>query len=104
MRSRIRAWAARCWSVKVSSLWTRRSAWIQHRACSPRANWPASSLTITVPGSRPCALMAPQRAFGGQARRREAALHAADAEPLEVHSPGRLVGEDALRMAGQAGD
>src|SRR3712207_6261602 len=62
MGSRIRAWVARCWSVKVSSLWTSRSAWTQHRACSPTANWPASSLTITVPGSRPWALMAPQSA------------------------------------------
>ncbi|MBV1796447.1 hypothetical protein [Siccirubricoccus sp. G192] len=46
----------------------------------------------------------PERAFGGQARRREAVLHAADAEPLEVRGPGRLVRKDALRMAFQAGD
>src|SRR4051812_13027092 len=35
---------------------TRHSAW------HPTRNWPASSLTITVPGSRPCALIAPQSA------------------------------------------
>src|SRR5215475_2109801 len=52
----------RCSSVKVSSLWTRRSACTQHRPCWPTLNWPASSLTMTVLGRKPCALMLPHRA------------------------------------------
>ena len=47
--------AARCWSVKVSSLWTSRSACTQHSACKPMLNWPASSLSTTVSRRNSCA-------------------------------------------------
>jgi hypothetical protein len=46
----------------------------------------------------------PERTLGGEACWPEAALHAAEAEPLKVRLPGHLVREDALRMAIQAGD
>ena len=54
--------AARCRSVKASSLCTSRSAWTQHRAWRPTSNCPASSLTITVSGRKPCALTLPHSA------------------------------------------
>ena len=44
---------------------------------------------------------APERALGGDPRRPEAALHAADAEPLEMRGPGRLIRKTPLRVGGQ---
>jgi hypothetical protein len=41
---------------------TRRSACSQHKPRAPTSNWPASSLTMTVLGSRPCALALPYSA------------------------------------------
>ena len=41
---------------------TSRSACTQHSACWPTANWPASSLTITLSRSSPCAWTLPDNA------------------------------------------
>src|SRR6476620_7785790 len=62
MSLRMRCCAARCGSVKVSSLCTSRSAWTQHSACCPTTNCPASSLSTTASCRKPCAWMLPQSA------------------------------------------
>lgn len=45
---------------------------------------------------------APQRALGGDARRREAAVEAGNAEPLQMRRPGRGGGEEPHRAVGQS--
>ena len=46
----------------------------------------------------------PERTLGGQAHRVRRDAQRRDAQPLEMRSPGRLVREDALRVAFQEGD
>ena len=47
---------------------------------------------------------APQRPFGGDHGRIGSDLESGDAEPIEMCTPGRLIGEELIRMFGQAGD
>src|SRR5208283_3741772 len=106
MRPRMRACAARWASVNVSSLWTRRSAWTQHKPCGPTLNWPASSLTITVSASKPCALTLPHRAPSvaistGSGWTFRAAT---PSRSIQMSAPRRAIGEDAILMLTQAGD
>src|SRR5271165_3155770 len=105
MRARTRRCAARWALVNVSSLWTNRSAWTQHRPCGPTWNWPASSLTITVSASKPCALTLPHRAPSVAISTGSGwDLEGGDAEPLQMSVPRRAIGEDAILMLAQAGD
>src|SRR5215212_352371 len=74
----------------------------QHSAWRPTMNWPASSLTIAVPGSRPCRLDgAPERSFGGDAHRIGTDLQVGNAEPLKMRVPYRPIREVSLRLACQ---
>ena len=47
---------------------------------------------------------APQRPLGGDQDRIGSDLEGGDAEPVEMCAPGRLIGEEPVRMFGQAGD
>src|SRR5512134_4085291 len=97
--------ALRAASVKVSSLWTNRSAWTQHSACSLTLNWPASSeddhriLKEAMGGDG-----APQGALGGEHHRVGMDLEAGDAQGVEMSIPRRLIGAATGKMGRQHGD
>ena len=101
----MRCCAVRCRSVKVSSLCTSRSACIQHSALWPTSNWPASSLTITISRSSPCAWTLPHSApSGGDAGWDRGDPHCADAKLIEMRLPGSLIGEPRLLTGRQLTD
>jgi hypothetical protein len=96
----------------VSSLCTRRSAWIQHKAWRPtpacaRAGRELAGIVADQHGvgqKAVCLDAAPQRPLGGDQHRVRGHPQRRDAEPVEVRLPGGVVGEVLVGMRRQALD
>src|SRR3979409_1923840 len=101
----MRFWATRCSSVKVSSLWTRRSAWTPAQAVLADIELTGVVADNDGVGQEAMRLdAAPQGALGGDYDRIGSDAERRDAETVEICGKGRPIGEEPVRMFGQAGD